>query len=103
NAARLWGGANRSPYPKDGINDHVVSGAATVNPDGRGTKGALHYVLTVAPGESAEVRLRLRAEGSDIAAPADAEVAASAAAAVAAVPEADLGDGFAAVLTARQA
>ena len=23
-----------TPYPKDGINDHVVSGAATVNPDG---------------------------------------------------------------------
>ena len=39
---RLFGVAGRStPYPKDGINDHVVSGAATVNPDGVGTKAAL--------------------------------------------------------------
>ena len=30
-----------TPYPKDGINDHVVAGAATVNPDGFGTKAAL--------------------------------------------------------------
>ena len=30
-----------TPYPKDGINDHVVSGANTVNPDGFGTKAAL--------------------------------------------------------------
>ena len=30
-----------TPYPKDGINDHVVTGAATVNPDGIGTKAAL--------------------------------------------------------------
>ena len=40
----------RSPYPKDGINDHVVDGAPTVNPAGMGTKGALHYVLTVPAG-----------------------------------------------------
>ena len=33
--------AATTPYPKDGINDHVVSGAATVNPDRRGTKAAL--------------------------------------------------------------
>ena len=44
NAERLWGLPGRSPYPKDGINDHVVDGAATVNPDREGTKGALHYV-----------------------------------------------------------
>ncbi len=33
----------RLPYPKDGINDHVVHGAPTVNPDGRGTKAAFWY------------------------------------------------------------
>ena len=37
-----------TPYPKDGINDHVVGGAATVNPDGTGTKAAAWYRLTVA-------------------------------------------------------
>ena len=61
NAARLWGAANRSPFPKDGINDHVVAGADTVNPERRGTKAALHYVLTVPAGETAEVRVRLTA------------------------------------------
>ena len=46
-------------YPKDGINDHVVSGAATVNPGNCGTKAAFWHVLTVRAGESAEVRVRL--------------------------------------------
>ena len=43
NAQRLWGLPGASPYPKDGINDHVVDGADTVNPAGVGTKAALHY------------------------------------------------------------
>ena len=61
NAARLFGpdAPVTTPFPKDGINDHVVSGAATVNPAQRGTKAAFHYRLTVAPGESATVELRL--------------------------------------------
>jgi hypothetical protein len=46
-------------YPKDGINDHVVGGAGTVNPGRRGTKAACWYRLTAAPGETVEVRLRL--------------------------------------------
>jgi hypothetical protein len=64
NAARLWGTAGAA-YPKDGINDHVVSGAATVNPDGTGTRAALRYHLTVAAGATAEIRLRLSPEGSE--------------------------------------
>jgi hypothetical protein len=59
NAPRVFGSEATTPYPKDGINDHVVSGAATVNPDGFGTKGALRYVVTVAAGGKAELRLRL--------------------------------------------
>ncbi|MDI5941029.1 glucosidase, partial [Micromonospora sp. DH15] len=59
NAERLWGLPGRSPYPKDGINDHVVNGAATVNPDREGTKGALHYVLDVPAGGHRQIRLRL--------------------------------------------
>ena len=39
--------------PKDAINDYVVHGEATVNPDGVGTKAALHYTLTVPGGGSA--------------------------------------------------
>jgi hypothetical protein len=38
----------------------VIGGAATVNPDRRGTKCAFWYQVTVAPGSTAELRLRLR-------------------------------------------
>ncbi len=60
NSQRLFGADPVTPYPKDGINDHVVSGAATVNPAGQGTKCAFWYQLTVPPGGTAQVRLRLR-------------------------------------------
>ena len=96
NAARLWGAVNRSAFPKDGINDHVLTGAATVNPAGRGTKGALHYVLTVPAGGSAEVRLRLTLETADIKAAAASDVSNEASGA-------DLGPGFAAVMADRRA
>ena len=61
NSTLLWNAPNISAYPKDGIGDHVVDGAATVNPDDVGTKAALHYVLEVAAGASATIRLRLSA------------------------------------------
>jgi hypothetical protein len=64
NLSRLFGAAATTPYPKDGIGDHVIHGAATVNPDERGTKCAFWYRLTVAPGETAELRLRLRPAGT---------------------------------------
>ena len=66
NRSRLFGAENLTHYPKDGIADHVVRGAETVNPDGTGTKGALRYQLTVPGGGSAEVRLRLSASGTGI-------------------------------------
>jgi hypothetical protein len=59
NTSRIFGTAPLTPYPKDGINDHLVSGAQTVNPDGTGTKAAFHYALTVAGHGTAELRLRL--------------------------------------------
>lgn len=58
NGASLWPGTPSPPYPKDGIGDHVVLGAPTVNPAGQGTKAALRYHLTVPPGGEATVRLR---------------------------------------------
>ena len=60
NTARLYGVPPITPYPKDGINDHVVSGAATVNPDQRGTKAAWWYHLTVPGSGQVQLRLRLR-------------------------------------------
>jgi hypothetical protein len=59
NAQRLWGQPGSSMFPKDGINDHLVTGAPTVNPAGVGTKGALHYALTLKGGETRRIRLRL--------------------------------------------
>ncbi len=59
NAARLWGAPGSTPYPKDGINDHVVHEAPTVNPARTGTKAALHYRLSVEAGRAVELRLRL--------------------------------------------
>jgi hypothetical protein len=70
NLARLYGAAPVTPYPKDGINDHVISGADTVNPDQRGTKCALWYQLHIESGATAELRLRLRPKGSAPAGPA---------------------------------
>jgi hypothetical protein len=65
NEARLYGSKDAVRYPKDGINDHVVSGAPTVNPLGRGTKASFWYRLTVAAGETFEMRLRLRPTSPD--------------------------------------
>jgi hypothetical protein len=60
NAQRLWQAANRTPYVKDGIDRRVVHGEqAAVNPGHEGTKAAAWYELTVGPGETAVVRLRL--------------------------------------------
>ncbi len=56
---------NASPYVKDGINDYVVQGhKEAVNPDRRGTKAAAHYRVTIAPGGSATVRLRLTGQAA---------------------------------------
>jgi hypothetical protein len=66
NTTRLWDGAGATPFPKDGINDHVIHGAATVNADGVGTKGALWYVLHVPAGGTTELRLRLAPDLGDV-------------------------------------
>ena len=60
NNARLWGAPNNGAFSKDGINDKVVFGSSgTVNPDSVGTKAAALYRLTVAPGATEIIMLRL--------------------------------------------
>jgi len=66
NAERLFGVASSTGYPKDGIGDHVLHGTDTVNPDRTGTKGALHYRVTVEAGATAEIRLRLSPDGRPV-------------------------------------
>jgi Mannosylglycerate hydrolase MGH1-like glycoside hydrolase domain/Glycosyl hydrolase family 63 C-terminal domain len=60
NVPRIFGGPASTRFPKDGINDFVVHGRAdAVNPARVGTKAAAHYRLTLGPGESVTLRLRL--------------------------------------------
>jgi hypothetical protein len=60
NTQHIFGVPGRSPYVKDGINDYVVHGhEGAVNPEKNGTKAAAHYRLTIDPGQSQVVRLRL--------------------------------------------
>jgi hypothetical protein len=60
NNARLFGSANATPFVKDGIHEYVLHGRRNaVNPRGMGTKGAAHHQLTIGPGQTATVRLRL--------------------------------------------
>jgi hypothetical protein len=83
NSQRLWGLPGTSLFPKDGINDHLVAGAPTVNPAGVGTKGSMHYRLTLAGGETRQIRLRLT-QTDEL------------------PPPLDLGDGFTAVMRDRE-
>lgn len=60
NKKLLFDTDNSSPYVKDGINDYVVKGDKdTVNPDETGTKFSAQYQLSIPPGESRSVMLRL--------------------------------------------
>jgi len=92
NTARLFGAGAVTPYPKDGINDHVISGASTVNPARTGTKCAFWYQVTLAGGASAELRLRLRRQAAP-----------GAGLGVAAGGGAPLGSSFAQVMAGRRA
>jgi hypothetical protein len=65
NAARIWGAPAGARFPKDGIGDHLLSGAATVNPGGEGTKAAAHVALQVPGGGQASVLVRLTREGPE--------------------------------------
>ena len=61
NRERLFGTANPTAYVKDAFHEYVVHGRRdAVNPDGVGTKAALHYVLDVPATGTSVVRLRLR-------------------------------------------
>ncbi|MGH9316478.1 MAG: MGH1-like glycoside hydrolase domain-containing protein, partial [Thermoanaerobaculia bacterium] len=63
NAARLFGGANPTPYVKDAFHDYVVHGATeAVNPERVGTKAAVLYRLEVPARGEMTLRLRLTAE-----------------------------------------
>ncbi|MDB5062230.1 MAG: glucosidase, partial [Mucilaginibacter sp.] len=47
------------PFYKDGINDHILYGADTVDLAQKGTKAALNYDITIPARESVTIRLRM--------------------------------------------
>lgn len=60
NFERLYGCPNRTPYVKDAFHRYLVNQERTaVNPAREGTKAASLHTLSLAPGESRSVRLRL--------------------------------------------
>src|SRR5215813_13336629 len=60
NTERLFHRPNHTPYVKDAIDSYLVHGRReAVNPGNEGTKMSVDYALTVGPGESRTVRLRL--------------------------------------------
>jgi hypothetical protein len=60
NFQRLFGVPNRSPYVKDAFHEYVVNGVGdAINADRVGTKAAARYVLSLGPGETRVVQLRL--------------------------------------------
>ena len=63
NTARVFGAEPTTQFPKDGIGDHVIRGADTVNPAGEGTKVAARTRLVVPAGGQAAVLVRLTREG----------------------------------------
>jgi hypothetical protein len=67
NFERLYGCPNASPHAKDSFDDYVVHGRReAVNPERIGSKVAAYYRLSIAPGESASIRLRLSDKGPGI-------------------------------------
>jgi hypothetical protein len=59
NTQRLYNSDDGKAYHKDGINDHIVNGADTINPKQTGTKAAVNYDITVKAKQSYTLRLRL--------------------------------------------
>ncbi|MGH7845834.1 MAG: MGH1-like glycoside hydrolase domain-containing protein, partial [Candidatus Binatia bacterium] len=60
NKKKLYNVENDRPHAKDAINDYIVHGGKeAVNPERAGTKAAAHYRLTIEPGDSSVVCLRL--------------------------------------------
>ncbi|MGB5943391.1 MAG: glucosidase [Leeuwenhoekiella sp.] len=59
NNKRIYNVPNKANFVKDGINDHVVNGKNSVNPDMEGTKVAIWQQFKVKAGGSKSIRIRL--------------------------------------------
>lgn len=60
NTEKLFGVSNTSPYVKDGINNYLIHGQKeAINSALVGTKVSAQYILSIKPGETQTVQLRL--------------------------------------------
>lgn len=63
NRVRLYGVPNKhSDFPKDAINDYVISGTKAINPAKKGTKGAGIFTLTIPARSKKTVKVRFTDE-----------------------------------------
>jgi hypothetical protein len=61
NVRRLFDLKNATGFFKDAFHEYVIAGnKAAVNPQCVGTKAAAHYLVTLAAGDSQQIRLRLK-------------------------------------------
>ncbi len=65
NRKRLYNTESKEKYFKDGINDYIVDGKPTVNPQKKGTKASASFKLSINPGEKVTIRLRVSKESID--------------------------------------
>lgn len=59
NNERIYNFPNDVTYVKDGINEHVINGKPTVNPEKNGSKLAIWHKLELKPGEEKSIKVRL--------------------------------------------
>ncbi|MEO8353438.1 MAG: glucosidase, partial [Chthoniobacteraceae bacterium] len=65
NLQRLYGCENPQPFVKDAFHEYVVGeNVGAVNPAGRGTKAAAHFIREIPAGGDSVIELRLRHEES---------------------------------------
>lgn len=62
NSKKLFNAENKTQYPKDGINDHLIHGTETVNPALKGSKSSAYYFLELEGGETKEINLRFTSD-----------------------------------------
>ncbi len=59
NNERIYGVPNKADYVKDGINDHIINGKASVNLNNTGSKVAIWHKYRIKPGQQRVIRVRL--------------------------------------------
>ena len=59
NNPKLYNSTDNKKYYKDGINDYIIHGSSTINPDRGGTKASANHDIVVGANETYTIRLRL--------------------------------------------